>query len=161
MQPQSTVVQLSAGGDNRFEFYYQETYMTANIMRDIVTPRQIYPALQALLGLPEHCVSFELRVAAEQVGVVVTCEHYVALDATGLKQLETVLSAYELVHRNPLADTSSPAVMGFDAWMHDRTERAHAAYMAGHASGGIDYSKCRKYANGGIVTGYRLVGEAA
>jgi hypothetical protein len=30
--------------------------------------------------------------------------------------------------------------IGFDAWMRERTDRAHAAYMAGHAAGGIDYA---------------------
>lgn len=102
-------------------------------MRDIVTPHQIYPALQALLGLPDHCVSFELRVAAGQVGVTVTCEHYVALDAPGLKQLESVFSEYELV-RNPAPDEAPDDsaefhVLDFDAWMHERTERAHAEFM--------------------------------
>lgn len=129
-------------------------------MRDIVSPAQIYPALQAMLGLPDHCVSFDLRVAAGQYGVTVTCEHYVALDALGLKQLESVLSHYELVHRAAPA-LQQAAVVGFDAWMCARTDAAHAAYMAGHAAGGIDCRKKSEYARGGIVTGYRLVGEAA
>ncbi|MBV7534509.1 hypothetical protein KW842_01895 [Duganella sp. sic0402] len=68
-------------------------------MRDIMTPHQIYPALQVLLGLPDHCISFELRVAAGQAGVAITCEHYVALDAPGLKRLESAFSEYELVHK--------------------------------------------------------------
>ena len=126
-------------------------------MRTIVSPAQIYPALQALLGLPEHCVSFELRVGAGQMGVTVTCEHYLALDAPGLKQLESVLSEYELVHRGSAefyddifsnAEGKLAAEIGFDAWMRARTDAAHAEYMAGHASGGI-------------VSGYRVVGEGA
>ncbi len=29
--------------------------------------------------------------------------------------------------------------IGFDAWMRQRIDRAHAEYMAGHAAGGIAY----------------------
>jgi hypothetical protein len=32
------------------------------------------------------------------------------------------------------------SAIGFDAWMRARTEAAHAAYMAGHAAGGIAYT---------------------
>lgn len=98
-----------------------------------VSPGQIYPALQALLGLPNQCVSFELSVRAGHV-VTVTCEHYVALDAPGLKQLESVFSEYELVHKpapEGLADDHAEFhVVDFDAWMRDRTERAHREFMA-------------------------------
>lgn len=100
-------------------------------MRDIVTPHQFYPVLQSLLGLPDHCVSFELRVAAERVGVTVICEHYVALDAPGIKQLESVFSEYHLVRKPaPAADDAAGfPVVDFDAWMRERTERAHADFM--------------------------------
>lgn len=100
-------------------------------MRNIVSANQIYPALQALLGLPEHCISFELRAAAGQYGVTVTCEHYVALDVPGLKQLESVLSEFELV-RKPIPAVDDGAefqVVDFDAWMRERTERAHTEFM--------------------------------
>lgn len=113
-------------------------------MRDIVTPTQIYPALQALLGLPDHCISFELRVAAGQYGVTVACEHYLSLDAPGIAQLESVLSEYELVKRAeaaPANDERSASAIGFDAWMRERTDRAHAEYMARHAAGGVDYRR--------------------
>ena len=127
-------------------------------MPNIVHSSQIYPALKALLGLPDHCISFELRVAVGHV--TVTCEHHVALDEPGLKQLESVLSEYDLVHRKPVEQPQPAKVEDFDAWMRDRTDRAHAEYMAGHAAGGIDYRK--KYAAGGIVSGgMRLVGESA
>ena len=88
------------------------------VRRDIITPQQIYPALQVLLGLPDHCVSFELRVAAWQCGVTVACEHYVALDAPGLKQRESVFSQYELLHRSqPDADSPSrSAVPARSGW---------------------------------------------
>lgn len=102
-------------------------------MRDIVSPNQIYPALQALLGLPEHCLSFELSVRHDQIGVTATCEHYVALDAAGIKQLESVLSQYELVRRPAPAeapdDSTELHVVGFDAWMRERTDRAHREFM--------------------------------
>ena len=98
-------------------------------MRDIVTPIQIYPALQALLGLPERCISFELSVHPDTFGVTVTCEHYVALDAAGIAQLESVFSKYELVHRPPPDDGAEFRVVDFDAWMSDRTERAHREFM--------------------------------
>jgi len=100
-------------------------------MRNIVTPNQFYTALQALLGLPDHCISFELRAAAGQFGVTVTCEHYVALDAPGIKQLESVLSAYELVHKPalPSLGTEEFQVVDFEEWMHRRTERAHRELM--------------------------------
>lgn len=113
-------------------------------MRRLVTPIQIYPALKALLGLPEHCVSFELSARAGEL-VTVICKHYVALDKSGIKQLESVFSQYDLVHRPaPASDeTADPGagfhVLDFDAWMRDRTERAHAEYMARHAAGGIAY----------------------
>lgn len=98
-------------------------------MRDIVTPNQIYPALQALLGLPEHCLSFDLSVRHDQIGVTVTCEHFVALDTDGLKQLKSVLSQFELKHRPAPDDGAEFHVVDFDAWMRDRTERAHREFM--------------------------------
>lgn len=103
-------------------------------MRHITTVAQLYSALQPILGLPDRCVSFELGMRAGDVGVMVTCEHYVALDAAGIKQLERVFSEYELVHKPaPAADegdgTDEFRVVDFDAWMRDRTERAHRHFM--------------------------------
>lgn len=103
-------------------------------MRKIVTPIQIYPALRSLLGLPEHCLSFDLSVRHDQIGVTVTCEHFVALDTAGLKQLESVFSHYDLVHRpvpaiESAADSDEFRVVDFDAWIRDRTERAHREFM--------------------------------
>lgn len=99
----------------------------------LVTSAEIYPALQALLGLPDHCVSFELSARAGEI-VTVTCEHYVSLGPSGIKQLERVFSEYELVHKPaPAADegdgTDEFRVVDFDAWMRDRTERAHRHFM--------------------------------
>lgn len=41
-----------------------------------------------------------------------------------------------------IAPAPHPAeAMGFDAWMRERTEQAHAAYMARHAAGGTSYAE--------------------
>lgn len=40
--------------------------------------------------------------------------------------------------RVPVAYTTSPR--HFDAWMRDRTDAAHAAYMARHSAGGMAYA---------------------
>lgn len=100
-------------------------------MRHITTVAQLYSALQPILGLPDRCVSFELSMRAGDVGVMVTCEHFVALDTPGIKQLERVLSEYELARKPaPVLDEADDAkVIDFDAWMRDRTERAHREYM--------------------------------
>lgn len=100
-------------------------------MRHITTVAQLYSALQPILGLPDRCVSFELSMRAGDVGVMVTCEHYVGLDAPSIKKLECVLSEYELARKPaPALDEAEDAkVVDFDAWMRDRTERAHREFM--------------------------------
>lgn len=103
-------------------------------MRHITTVAELYSALQPILGLPDRCVSFELSMRAGDMGVMVTCEHYVALDAPGLKQFESVLSEYELVRKPASApdenrDAAEVHVVDFDVWMRDRIERAHIDYM--------------------------------
>ena len=114
-------------------------------MRDPVTPPQIYPALKALLGLPDNLVAFDLSVRAGEI-VTVTCEHHVSLATLGLKQLESVFSHYELVHipapasDEAAADADEFRVVDFDSWMRDRTDAAHTEYMARHAAGGISYT---------------------
>lgn len=99
-------------------------------MRHLITASEIYPALKALLGLPEQCVSFELRARAGDV-VTIACEYCPSLDAQGIVRLATVLREYELVARaTPAAVEPHPAeVVGFDAWMRERTEAAHQAMM--------------------------------
>ncbi|MGK5014988.1 hypothetical protein [Janthinobacterium sp. HLS12-2] len=121
-----------------------------------MTVHTLGPQLIALLGLPKHCVSFELRCAVGEI-VTVKCEYYPE-DADGV---DTVLAEYELVPRTKLDDAKPhpSEVIGFDSWMRERTEAAHQAMMKHARRGGIDYSK--KYATGGIVTGWRLVGESA
>lgn len=99
-------------------------------MHSIVTSHQIYPALQALLGLPDLCVSFELRASVDGL-VTVSCEHYLRSDTAGIAQLARVFSEYEMVPRAAVrVGTAHPAeAMGFDAWMRQRTEAAHQAFM--------------------------------
>ena len=84
------------------------------------------PQLSALLGLPKHCVSFELRCAAGEI-VTVKCEFYPE-EADGIDQ---VLAEYELVPRATpaAAEPHWAEVVGFDAWMRERTEAAHQAMM--------------------------------
>ena len=88
-------------------------------MRHITTVAELYSALQPILGLPDRCVSFELSMRAGDMGVMVTCEHYVALDEPGLKQFESVLSEYELVQKplTALDGADHGKVVDFDAWI--------------------------------------------
>jgi len=110
-----------------------------------VTAMQIYPALKALLGLPEMCTQFELRVRHDDF-VTVECQYYLSLDAQGIAQLATVLGEYELVRREvPAGDPvqsldciawareSDPLLQGmpYDAWVCHRAGVAHAAEAIG------------------------------
>lgn len=126
-------------------------------MEHSVTAMQIYPALKALLGLPDMCTKFELRVHHNDV-VTIDCQYYLSLDAPGIAQLTAVFGEYELVPRAKLGDARPhpSEVIGFDVWMRERTEAAHQAMMKHARRGGIDHSK--KCATGGIVTGRQLVG---
>ncbi|OFJ47673.1 hypothetical protein BA896_000255 [Janthinobacterium lividum] len=70
-------------------------------MEQPITAAEIYPALQALLGLPENCVSFELRGRAGGV-VTIACEYWPSADTNGIAKLATVFGEYELVRRGAL-----------------------------------------------------------
>lgn len=89
-----------------------------------MTVHTLGPQLMALLGMPKHVRSFELRCAVDEI-VSVKCEYY----PEGATGFDTVLAEYELVPR-----TSAPAdpidAMGFDAWMRQRKDAAHKAMMA-------------------------------
>jgi hypothetical protein len=107
-------------------------------MADIVTAAQIYPALKGLLGLPELCTKFELRVSCDDI-VTIACEYYPTLDAFGLVKLATAFAEYQIVLRQAtdfygdlIADAEAKLAteIGFDAWMSQRTDRAHAEFMA-------------------------------
>lgn len=110
-----------------------------------VTAMQIYPAVRALLGLPEMCTSFELRVRHNDV-VMVECQYYLSLEAQGIAQLAAVFGEYELVRREVPADApeqsldwyvwaseSDPLLQGmtYDAWVCNRAGVAHAAEAIG------------------------------
>lgn len=97
---------------------------------NLLTAQTLGPELVKLLGIPPHCLSFELRCAVGEI-VSVKCEFHPRGDAGMAATIGTVLADYELVRR-PSADTPPEhpsALIGFDAWMHQRTEAEHDAYM--------------------------------
>lgn len=96
-------------------------------MNNLMTVHTLGPQLTALLGLPKNCVSFELRCAAGEI-VTVKCEFYPE-EAEGI---DLLLAEYELVPRATpaAAEPHWAEVIGFDAWMRERTEAAHQAMMA-------------------------------
>jgi hypothetical protein len=97
------------------------------------------PQLMKLLGVPAHCLSFELRVAAGEI-VTVQCEYHPVDKDGNAAAIGTLLGDYELVRREVSPFEQPASVIGFDAWMRERTGLAHAEYMAGHAAGGIAYT---------------------
>lgn len=97
------------------------------------------PLIKAL-GLPDNCTSFTLRLEAMKI-VAVECTYHPRIDASALV---AAFAEYELVKREPVkatVDDGSAAAVGFDAWMAQRTEAAHAALMALGAKGGIGYGR--------------------
>lgn len=100
-----------------------------------MTVQMLGPQLIALLGLPKHCVSFELRCAAGEI-VTVKCELYPE-EAEGF---DLVLAEYELVPRTAAASRCAEqhraTVIGFDAWMRELTDVAHQAMMRHARRGG-------------------------
>ena len=105
-------------------------------MSSLMTVHTLGPQLIALLGLPKHCVSFELRCAVGEL-VTVKCEFY-SEEAEGI---DLVLARYELVPRETSAAVEPhPAeVIGFDAWMRERAEAAHQAMIKHARLGGKAY----------------------
>lgn len=108
-------------------------------MSSLMTVNTLGPQLIALLGLPKHCVSFELRCAAGEL-VTVKCEFYPE-EAEGI---DLVMAEYELVPRKSAeasyAERHRAAAIGFDAWMRERTEAAHQAMMKHARRGAICYN---------------------
>lgn len=96
-------------------------------MNNLMTVHTLGPQLVAMLRLPKNCVSFELRCAAGEI-VTVKCEFYPE-EAEGI---DLLLAEYELVPRATptAAEPHWAEVIGFDAWMRERTEAAHQAMMA-------------------------------
>lgn len=100
-------------------------------MNSLMTAHSLGPQLIGMLGMPKHVISFELRCAVGEI-VTVKCE-YCPEEADGI---DTVLAEYELV---PRASERTAEVIGFDAWMHERTEAAHQAMMQHARRGGQRY----------------------
>jgi hypothetical protein len=100
-------------------------------MKQVMTVQTLGPQLIALLGMPKHVRSFELRCAVDEI-VTVNCEYH-PKDALGF---DTILAEYELV---PRQTANKAAPLHFDAWMRERTNEQHAAYMSRHSAGGIAY----------------------
>ncbi len=96
-------------------------------MNNLMTVHKLGSQLIALLGLPKHCVSFELRCAAGEI-VTVKCEYHPE-EAEGF---DLVLAEYELVPRQTpgAVEPHSAEIIGFDAWMREGTEAVHQAMMA-------------------------------
>lgn len=107
-------------------------------MNNLMTVHTLGPQLIALLGLPKHCVSFELRCAVGEI-VTVKCEYH----PEEAKGFDLVLAEYELVPRKTRAAVEPhPAeVIGFDAWMRARTDSAHQAMMNVARLGGVTYGQ--------------------
>ncbi|KAB8062103.1 hypothetical protein GCN74_03505 [Janthinobacterium sp. FT14W] len=101
-------------------------------MSSLMTVHTLGPQLIALLGLPKHCISFELRCAVDEI-VTVKCEFY----PEEVEGIDLALADYELV---PRTSGHQAAAIGFDAWMRERTEAAHQAMMKHARRGGIPYT---------------------
>lgn len=104
---------------------------------------QIGAALCEALQLPKHTTSFVLRAEVGRI-VTVECEYY----PDGAEGITTALSEYELVRKpkargsvDPCGNLSMSGAEHFDTWMRDRTDAAHAAYMARHSAGGVAYGQ--------------------
>ena len=97
-------------------------------MNNLMTVHKLGSQLIALLGLPKHCVSFELRCAAGEL-VRVKCKFY----PEEVEGIDLVLSEYELVPHISAArghaQRHRAAAIGFDAWLRERTEVAHQTMM--------------------------------
>ncbi|MDQ1924683.1 hypothetical protein [Massilia pseudoviolaceinigra] len=105
-----------------------------------ITGRDIGVELIAALGLPKHTISVTLSVKADEL-VTVACEYCPDIGPDFI----TLMARYNLVPAEPkcsgsLMTYSSLPTDDFDAWMRDRTEAAHAAYMAQHSAGGQEYA---------------------
>lgn len=91
----------------------------------MILSNKIGPALIEALGLPKQTIAFTLRARAGHF-VSVECEYAPESD-----RFVTELANYRVV-RIDTPSTSVPhqaEVMGYDAWLSERTARAHAAFM--------------------------------
>lgn len=76
------------------------------------------------VGLPKHVVAFNLHVRAGAIATV-DCEYYPADQPA----LERAFASYTLEPRPAAAPAHPTDLIGFDAWMRQRTDRAHAQFM--------------------------------
>lgn len=89
-----------------------------------VAGHQIGKALCDALGLPKHTKGFTLRCYTGEI-LTVDCEYYPDLSAS----LATELAMFNLVRKpEPVQAPVAPS-LDFDAWMKERTERAHGYFM--------------------------------
>jgi hypothetical protein len=127
--------------------------------------QQLNAALIKALGLPRNTLAFTLRAKVGDI-VTVECEYYpddggivAALAEYGLVPRDSV-RVHRIGEPEPRGILAKPAphraeVIGFDAWMRERTERAHRIFMASMAS-----TSLKTYATGGILpSGLRIAGE--
>lgn len=98
--------------------------------------RDIGSALAKALGLPPRTRGFTLRCYVDEV-VTVECEYFPDINISAA----TELARYTVVRTGPAKQEQAPEqpVQHFDDWMRERTEQAHAEYMARHAAGGQSY----------------------
>lgn len=97
-------------------------------MNKLMTVNTLGPHLIALLGLPPHVKWLELRCAVGEL-VTVKCEYYPEIGAS----FDTAITEYEVVPRTSDSAPAHDSITGgrhFDAWMRERTEAAHAEFMA-------------------------------
>jgi hypothetical protein len=80
---------------------------------------QISKELCDALGLPKHTRGFTLRCYGDEL-VTVECEYYP--DGS----FQTALAQYHLV---PRTEAPTAGRFDFEAWMRERTERAHREHM--------------------------------
>jgi hypothetical protein len=63
--------------------------------------KDLKAAIIAALGLPKNLRSFEIRIAVDEI-VVVKCEYYQeGIDVDGVKKLELLAGAFQLVKVEP------------------------------------------------------------
>lgn len=99
---------------------------------------EIGKAMLEALGLPKGTVGFTLRVRSGKI-VTVECEYCPDVEKGSVVR---AMAQYSLVRKAmPEQARAQAEPMHFDAWMRDRTDKAHAAYMAQHSAGGIEYAK--------------------
>lgn len=89
----------------------------------MILGHQIGAGLIKALGLPKFTRSFTLHCDAGEA-VTVSCVYYPEDGG-----IVPALAVYDLVERPAPSLTAQSAPIHFDAWMGDRTERAHREFM--------------------------------